>query len=174
MGDAPMSSVEIVDYRPQYAEAFRDINLEWIEEMFAVEAIDLEVLSHPQEHILDHGGHILVALLDGEPVGVGALKKTSPGCYELTKMGVRPAAQGHRVGARLLQALVDRAAELKAEELYLLSSHKCAAAVHLYEKFGFVHDAEIMARFGALYERCSVAMSYPLRVSELPAGSPTP
>lgn len=166
-----MSSVEIVDYQPAYAEAFRDINLEWIEEMFAVESIDLEVLSHPQEHILDHGGQIVVALLDGQPVGVGALKRTGPGCYELTKMGVRPAAQGHRVGARLLQALVDRAGQLKADELYLLSSNKCAAAVHLYEKFGFVHDARIMARYGARYARCDVAMSYPLKVSELPAGS---
>ena len=38
----------------------------------------------------------------------------------------------------------------------LLSNAKCAAAVHLYEKAGFRHDAEIMAR----YERCNVAMRY--------------
>ncbi|WP_234411390.1 hypothetical protein [Rhodanobacter thiooxydans] len=35
-----------------------------------------------------------------------------------------------------------------------------AAAIHLYEKLGFQHDAEIMARHGARYQRCDVAMRY--------------
>lgn len=43
------------------------------------------------------------------------------------------------------------------------ADQKCAAAIHLYEKLGFVHDAEIMRLFGARYERCDVAMSYPPR-----------
>jgi ribosomal protein S18 acetylase RimI-like enzyme len=47
-----------------------------------------------------------------------------------------------------------------ADPLYLLSNRRCAAAVHLYEKLGFQHDAEIMARYGARYERCDVAMRY--------------
>lgn len=42
----------------------------------------------------------------------------------------------------------------------LLSNAKCAAAVHLYEKAGFRHDADIMARYGARCERCNVAMRY--------------
>ncbi len=155
-------SLEIVDYRPEFAAAFRDINLEWIETMFSAEALDLEVLNHPDRHILEPGGQILVALLEGQPVGVGALMCTGPGRYELTKMGVRPAAQGHKAGARLLLALVERARQLEADELYLLSSTKCEAAVHLYEKHGFVHDGDIMERFGKNYQRCNVAMSYPL------------
>lgn len=158
--------IEIVDYRPEHAEDFRDINLEWIEELFTVEEIDREVLSHPQKYILDPGGHILVALLDGRPVGVGALMRTSPGHFELTKMGVRTAAQGHQAGAKLLRALLDKAAELGAQQLYLLSNRKCAAAVHLYEKFGFVHDPEVMARHGGNYQRCNVAMSYPIALKE--------
>lgn len=157
--------IEIVDYRPEHAEDFRDINLEWIEELFSVEPIDREVLSHPQKYILDPGGHILVALLEGRPVGVGALMPTSPGRFELTKMGVRPAAQGHQAGKKLLQALVEKAADLGAQELYLLSNFKCAAAVHLYEKFGFRHDPDVMARHGAAYSRCDVAMSYPMGVT---------
>ena len=46
------------------------------------------------------------------------------------------------------------------DKVYLLTNRKCEAAIHLYEKLGFVHDAEIMAKFGARYERCDVAMSY--------------
>jgi ribosomal protein S18 acetylase RimI-like enzyme len=47
-----------------------------------------------------------------------------------------------------------------AELLYLLSNKKSAAAIHLYEKLGFVHDAEIMQTYGARYARCDVAMRY--------------
>lgn len=154
--------LSIVDFEPQYAQAFHDINLQWIEELFEPEPIDLEVLKDPQKHILDRGGIVLIALLDGKPVGAGALKRSGEQGFELTKMGVLPEAQGHKVGGKLLAALVEKARELKASELYLLSSHKCAAAVHLYEKFGFVHDKHVMATHGGEYDRCDVAMSYPL------------
>jgi RimJ/RimL family protein N-acetyltransferase len=46
------------------------------------------------------------------------------------------------------------------DKIYLLTNRKCAAAIHLYEKLGFVHDEAIMRSFGARYERCDVAMSY--------------
>ncbi len=154
--------LSIVDFEPKYAQAFHDINLQWIEDLFVPEPIDLEVLKHPQEHILEAGGAILIALLDGKPVGVGALKRSGSHGFELTKMGVLPEAQGHKVGRQLLSALVSRARELEAQELYLLSSRKCEAAVHLYEVFGFVHDDQVMQRHGGGYARCDVAMSFPL------------
>ena len=47
-----------------------------------------------------------------------------------------------------------------AERLYLLSNRKSAAAIHLYEKLGFRHDARIMQEFGVRYARCDVAMLY--------------
>jgi ribosomal protein S18 acetylase RimI-like enzyme len=49
---------------------------------------------------------------------------------------------------------------MRAELLYLLSNRKSAAAIHLYEKVGFVHDAQIMRKFAAQYARCDVAMRY--------------
>lgn len=153
--------VTIVNFRPEHAQAFHDINLGWIEEMFEPEPVDLEVLKNPQEHILDHGGHILIALLDGRPVGAGALMCTGPSRYELTKMGVLPEAQGYKIGSRLLEALVEKAREFGAQDLYLLTSRKCQAAVHLYERFGFVHDGDVMREHGGNYGRTDVAMSYP-------------
>jgi ribosomal protein S18 acetylase RimI-like enzyme len=56
--------------------------------------------------------------------------------------------------------VIDKAHALGAEVLYLLSNKKSAAAIHLYEKLGFQHDAEIMAEYGARYARCDVAMRY--------------
>ena len=44
--------------------------------------------------------------------------------------------------------------------LFLLTNKKCEAAIHLYEKNGFVHCEEIMQKFGCAYERCDVAMHY--------------
>lgn len=158
--------LDIVAYKAEFAADFRDINLGWLSELsFPVEPIDLEVLNQPEQHILDGGGHILMALLDGRAVGTGALKQTSAGRFELTKMGVRPEARGHRVGEQLLQALATLARDLGAQELYLLSSQKCVAAVRLYEKFGFQHDPDVMSRHGGNYGRCDIAMSYPIRSS---------
>jgi GNAT superfamily N-acetyltransferase len=65
-----------------------------------------------------------------------------------------------KAGEFLLDAIIARALALKADPLYLLTSTKCAAAIHLYEKKGFRHDTEIMARYGSRYERCNVAMRH--------------
>ncbi len=154
--------VEIVDYRPGYREAIRDINLEWVEEMFVVEAADREVLEHPEEHILDDGGVILLALVDGIPLGTGALKKTGPDEYELTKMGVLKKSRGLGLGQLILDKLIERAIVLGAKSLYLLTNNDCGVAIKLYEKRGFVHDQGVLQKFGKRYKRAEVGMFYPL------------
>ena len=67
---------------------------------------------------------------------------------------------GLKAGEFLLRAVIARARELNAETLYLLTNSRCAAAIHLYEKLGFIHDAGIMRDYGADYARCNVAMRY--------------
>ena len=44
--------------------------------------------------------------------------------------------------------------------LFLLTNKDCEAAIHLYEKNGFTHCADIMDKYGSAYERCNVAMRY--------------
>ncbi len=153
--------VTIRDYSDELAVDFDRINAEWIEAMFEIEAADREVLENPREAIIDGGGAILFAETDDlGVVGTCALRKSSDGSFELTKMGVLERARGRKVGELLLAATLARAAELGAETIYLLTNRKCAAAIHLYEKVGFVHDAEIMAAYRARYLRCDVAMRY--------------
>lgn len=143
------------------AQHFHDINAEWIAAMFALEATDREVLENPRDRIIAPGGDILFVEAPGLGiVGTCALQRTGPGAFELTKMGVREEARGMKAGEFLLQATIARAKALGATRLYLLTNHKCAAAIHLYEKLGFVHDAGIMAEYGARYKRCDVAMLY--------------
>ncbi|WP_088310546.1 bifunctional helix-turn-helix transcriptional regulator/GNAT family N-acetyltransferase [Novosphingobium sp. B 225] len=143
------------------AQHFHDINAEWITAMFALEQTDRDVLEHPRARIVDPGGTILFVEAPGlGVVGTCALQKTGPAAFELTKMGVREAARGLKAGEFLLHAAVARAGALGAQDLYLLTNRKCAAAIHLYEKLGFAHDAGIMDRYGARYDRCDVAMRY--------------
>ena len=111
--------------------------------------------------IIDGGGTILFVEAAGMGViGTCALQKTGPTGFELTKMGVRTSARGLKAGEFLLAAVIARAQALGADPLYLLTSAKCEAAIHLYEKLEFQHDAGIMAQYGARYARCDVAMRY--------------
>ena len=149
------------EFRDDLALHFSDINAEWIHAMFRLEETDRDVLENPRARIIDAGGVILFVEARGLGiVGTCALQKTGATSYELTKMGVRESARGLKAGEFLLSAIVERALSLGADPLYLLTNAKCGAAVHLYEKVGFHHDANIMKQYGARYERCDVAMRY--------------
>ncbi|MET3665150.1 bifunctional helix-turn-helix transcriptional regulator/GNAT family N-acetyltransferase [Caulobacter sp. 1776] len=149
------------DFSDDLAEAFYRINADWISDMFSLEQNDIDLLSRPRELILDKGGVVLFAETpDLGVVGTAALMVSKDGWVELTKMGVTPEARGRKVGEYLLAKTLERAASLGMDKVYLLTNRKCAAAIHLYEKLGFVHDAEIMRLFGARYERCDVAMVF--------------
>lgn len=149
------------DFSDDLAEAFYRINAEWIQEMFALEDNDIALLSRPRDLILDQGGVVLFAeTADLGVVGTCALMVSKDGWVELTKMGVLKSARGLKAGEFLLAKTLERAASLGMDRIYLLTNRKCAAAIHLYEKLGFVHDEEIMRKFGARYQRCDVAMSY--------------
>jgi N-acetylglutamate synthase-like GNAT family acetyltransferase/DNA-binding MarR family transcriptional regulator len=154
-------ALTIRGYTDDLAEAFYRINAEWVQSMFTLEDNDIQILSRPRELIIDAGGEILfVETPDAGVVGTCALIKMDHGVFELTKMGVSEAARGRKAGEFLLAATLDRARAMGIETLYLLTNRKCAAAIHLYEKLGFVHSAEIMERYGKRYERCNVAMLY--------------
>jgi len=158
---AERGSVVIRDYSDALAGDFYRINAAWVEKLFRMEPADREVLEDPRGTIIDPGGAILFAETpDLGVVGTCALRKDGEGRFELTKMGVLEAARGRKIGERLLAAAIAKARELGAETLYLLTNSSLGAAIHLYEKLGFVHDAEIMDNYAARYARCDVAMRY--------------
>ena len=157
------AALAIVDFSDDLAPAFRSINAEWIEAMFTLEANDRAILDHPREAIIDRGGIIRFVAAEGLGiVGTCALIRIGDGVFELTKMGVLASARGRKAGEFLLAHVVAEARAMKLTRLYLLTNARCEAAIHLYEKAGFVHDARVMADFGARYARCDVAMSLPL------------
>ncbi|MEU6579685.1 GNAT family N-acetyltransferase [Nocardia sp. NPDC046763] len=150
---APMSS-------PDDARAFKDLNLEWIETIFSVEPADLATLDNPQA-IVDYGGEVLIARLDGEAVGCVALVQEEPGVFELSKMAVSPRFRGRGIGRVVLATAIERVRDLGATEFFLASNARLASAVHLYEAMGFVHvpPSELPP---SPYDRADVFMRYPL------------
>lgn len=153
--------VEIVDYQPKYQDIFRSLNVEWISQYFTMEDSDYKALDNPQGYILDKGGFILIALYEGEPLGVCALIKMNDGEYdfELAKMAVSPKAQGKNVGFLLANAIVEKARSLGASKIYLESNTILKPAINLYHKLGF----QKVAGKPTPYTRCNIQMELVIR-----------
>lgn len=153
--------IEIIDYTEKYQADFKSLNEEWISRFFKMEASDYKALDHPQTYICDNGGHIILALVNDEPVGTCALiKMLDPKYqYEVAKMAVKPKAQGNKIGWLLGQAIINKARRLGATAIYLETNSILKPAISLYEKLGFTH---ISGR-ETPYERCDVQMELILR-----------
>jgi ribosomal protein S18 acetylase RimI-like enzyme len=134
------NDLQIIDFTPSHADAFLQLNLEWLEKYFWVESIDRTVLSAPQTEIIDKGGFILFAMADEDVVGTVALKSFGAGTFELTKMAVTAARQGKGAGRALLNAAIDRFNAVMGEKLYLETHSSLTAAIALYESAGFAHS----------------------------------
>lgn len=129
--------MEIVDFRPEHAEAFKALNEAWISRHFTLEPKDREVLEDPQGRIVARGGKIFMAVADGRAVGCVALLKMPDGGYEVAKMTVDETLRGSGLGKRLMQACIDEGARLGAHRLYLETNSSLAPALGLYRAMGF-------------------------------------
>jgi GNAT superfamily N-acetyltransferase len=152
--------VKIIDYDPQYQQAFKQLNEQWITTWFKMEEADYRSLDDPKGYILEKGGHILVALYNDEPVGVCALIKMDDPEYdfELAKMAVSPTMQGKNIGWLLGTAIIEKARLLGAHKIYLESNTILKPAINLYHKLGF----RKVAGHTTPYERCNIQMELSL------------
>lgn len=149
--------MEIVEFEPRHAEAFRVLNEAWISKYFTLEAKDREVLNDPQGKILEKGGRIFMALQDGAAVGCVALLKMDDGGYEVAKMTVSEDLRGSGLGRQLMQRCIDAGAEMGAKRLYLETNSGLGPALGLYRAMGF-RDLEPCE---TEYSRCDVWMERP-------------
>ncbi|ODT88898.1 GNAT family N-acetyltransferase [Phenylobacterium sp. SCN 70-31] len=129
--------MEIVEFAPRHAEAFRTLNEAWISKHFAIEAKDREVLGDPQRKIVAPGGRIFMAMNGDEAVGCVALVKMADGGFEVAKMTVSEALRGSGLGRRLMQRCIDAGAEMGATRLYLETNSGLGPALALYRAMGF-------------------------------------
>ena len=129
--------MEIVDYRPDLAGAFKALNEAWISHYFRLEPKDVEILGDPQGRIIDGGGRIVFLVEDGEAIGCCALMALPDGGFEVAKMAVAEPYKGRGLGRALMEACVERAKAAGAPRLYLETNSVLAPALSLYRSFGF-------------------------------------
>jgi putative acetyltransferase len=129
--------MEIVDFHPDHAAAFKALNVAWITHYFALEPKDLEVLNDPVGKVIAPGGQILLALEDGAAIGCVALLNLKDGSFEVAKMAVTEAHKGRGIGRDLMAACIERARQAGATRLYLETNSTLAPALGLYRRFGF-------------------------------------
>ena len=83
-------------------------------------------------------GLLLVATVDGEPAGCGALKfHRKDGIAEVKRMWVSPTVRGRGLGRRLLAELEDQAARHGVRLLRLETNRNLTEAIALYRGAGY-------------------------------------
>ena len=145
---------EILEYKEEWATAFKQLNIDWLEKYFVVEPYDDEVLSNPDKYILDKRGRIFFAVENGKPIGTAALMYNEYGELELTKMAVDDSAKGKGYGKLLMQKCISTAKEMGEDNLILYSNTKLSPAINLYYKSGF----EEVPVEKSEYARCNIKM----------------
>jgi len=150
--------IAIREFQPGDETAFRRLNEEWITRYFYMEAKDLEALEDPQASILEPGGRIFFATVDGECVGTCALVPAGASEYEVAKMAVTARCQGLGIGRRLLTAVIQAARSAGAHRLHLETNHILTPAIRLYESVGFRHVPAVPSP----YVRSDVSMEMKL------------
>ena len=146
--------VEIIDFTNDLKNHIKTLNYEWLNKYFRIEKGDELSLTNPKEEIIDKGGMIFYAKLNGEIVGTASLLKKSEKIFELGKMSVASYVQGCKIGTLLLEHCLNVLRQKKIEKCILYSNTKLESAIHLYRKYGFV---EIELEPG-LYERANIKM----------------
>ena len=162
-----LNEVKIIDYRPKYKKYFKKFNLEWLERYFTVEPRDEKMLSHPEEEIIQPGGRIFFARLDGKIVGTAALIRHNKSTYELAKMAVTEKARGRQVGKRLALAVIEKARSLGAHTIILNTSPKLTVANSLYRQLGFVQTLS-EADLSSSYKRPSITLKLNIKAARKP------
>lgn len=147
--------MKIIPYHKEYAPVFKSLNIEWLETYFYVEPYDLEVLSHPDEYIINKGGHIFFSIEGNTILGTVALMPVKPRVFELTKMAVLPKTRGQGIGQKLMDHCIQFAKNNQAEKLILYSNTKLENAIYIYRKWGF---KEIELESASNYERADIKM----------------
>lgn len=153
------NDIRVLSWHPSLQPHFEQLNKHWIRKYFSLEQVDIDVLEHPQEHIIDHGGDIIFVAVGAQVAGTVAYKRLDDETVEMTKMAVDEAFQGRKLGWLLGTAIQQRAAEAGFTKMVLYSSRSLAPAITMYHKLGF--EESKLEKGG--YERCDIKMEIDLQ-----------
>jgi putative acetyltransferase len=89
------------------------------------------------EDVLAPRAAFLLACLDGQPVGCGALRCIDDGAAEINRVYVVPTARRQGIGLALLRELERQAADFGYRVIRLETGDRQPEAIRLYENCGF-------------------------------------
>jgi putative acetyltransferase len=153
----PVAEIDVRQFQPGDAAAFRRLNEEWITRFFRIEPKEEPILADPQATILDPGGRIFFATAGERCVGCCALIRMRENEFELAKMAVEPRYQRGGIGRRLLHAAIEEGRNAGAQRIYLETNHMLTPAIRLYESAGF-KPIDRNRTVPSLYARADVHM----------------
>jgi len=140
--DAIASLVTIDVFKEEYKLDFETLNLQWIKKYFKVEEEDTKILKNPESYVIDGGGQIFFAVIDGNAIGTAAMVLTKERIFELSKMAVDSSYQGLGIGRMLINECIDFAKRKRADEIFLITNDILLPALELYYSSGFELDED--------------------------------
>ena len=140
--DAIASLVTIDVFKEEYKLDFETLNLQWIKKYFKVEEEDTKILKNPESYVINGGGQIFFAVIDGNAIGTAAMVLTKERIFELSKMAVDSSYQGLGIGRMLINVCIDFAKSKSADEIFLITNNKLLPALELYNSSGFELDED--------------------------------
>jgi len=150
-----MKNIEIVEYRPEYRQRFKEINVQWITRDFVMEEEDIKTVDDPEGYILKPGGKIFLALYNNEVAGTCAYQNFGEEGFEMIKMAVDEKYRGLKIGKIIGQVSLQKMKEYGAKRIFLFSNTKgSSTAVQLYYKLGFKE----IPLGNAFFERADIKM----------------
>lgn len=148
----PDAYVRILPFHPSRAPYFDRFNRAWISKFFWIEPFDEELLTDPQRIIIDAGGEVWFAAIDGNIVGTCALLASGDGMFEFSKLGLSDDAKGRGISRLLLHHCIARARRRGAHTLRIFTHSSLATACAIYRSEGFA-DIPMSAEEKARYAR---------------------
>ncbi len=144
MDESQMPSIDLViPDTPALLEATRAIMREYAVGLgidLCFQGFEQELATLPGEYVLPQGA-LLLALVDGEVAGCGAMRPFPDADYanacEMKRLYVRRAFRRFGLGRQIAQALMDSAAEAGYSSMLLDTLDDMEAARGLYTSLGF-------------------------------------
>ena len=134
----------VVVSRPEELENCRRLFREYAEQLqvdLCFQGFEAELAALPGEYAESAGGRLLLALVDGEPAGCGALRHLADvdhvNACEMKRLYVRRGFRRYGLGRTLAQTLIDAAREIGYSNMLLDTLDDMEAARELYASLGF-------------------------------------
>jgi putative acetyltransferase len=110
----------------------------WLEFKLCFQGFEEEMQSMPGNYAAP-AGRLLLALWDGKPAGVIALRPLEEaGLCEMKRLYVRPEFRGHNIGRLLAERVIREAAEIGYSGMRLDTvAGKMDSAIAMYRELGF-------------------------------------